>query len=124
MLRYDNKVISEFVMEQFSNFFNSYTKSFNKVFGRKGKLFMDHTRRNNIADGSHFIKIVHYIHANPVHHGYCTSVEDWNFSSYNTIIGNQLTQLPKDEILTWFGGREAFIKFHGQPIIRKFKDRP
>ena len=32
----------EFVMQQFSNLLNSYTKSFNKRNGRKGALFMDY----------------------------------------------------------------------------------
>src|SRR5580765_8099309 len=34
-----NEKISGFINQQFSNFFNSYSKAFNKVYDRKGKLF-------------------------------------------------------------------------------------
>src|SRR3954467_5992335 len=32
-------VLPEFMMERFSNWLNSYTKAFNKVYSRKGSLF-------------------------------------------------------------------------------------
>ncbi len=41
-----------FVMQQFCNFLNSYSKSFNKVNNRKGSLFMDYIRRVMINDDS------------------------------------------------------------------------
>ena len=106
-------------MEQFSNFFNSYTKSFNKVFQRKGKLFMDHLKRKEIESETYFNKIVHYIHANPVQHHYCDNIDDWNYSSYRTLIDNNQTILKRTEVLDWFGGIEYFIKFHQQAIVPK-----
>jgi putative transposase len=120
MIFYDNKFISEFIMEQFSNYFNSYTKSFNKVYNRKGKLFIDHLKRNEISDEFYFSKIIHYIHVNPVHHGYCSFVNEWAFSSYKLLL-NQQSTLPSTEIFNWFGGREQFIQFHQQPVKRRNK---
>jgi putative transposase len=64
----DAVLISDFLMEQFSNCFNAYTKSFNKVHNRKGKLFMDHMHRKEIAGDVYFTKVIHYIHANAIHH--------------------------------------------------------
>lgn len=112
----DNSIINEFLMEQFSNFFNSYTKSINKIFDRKGKLFMDHLKRKEITADNYFSKIIHYIHANPVHHGYCKKVSNWNHSSYHILIDESETILKRDEVMDWFGNKDNFIKFHEQSI--------
>jgi putative transposase len=108
----DAVVMSEFIMEQFSNCFNSYTKSFNKVYDRKGKLFMDHLRRKLIDDTSYYAKIINYIHTNPIKHKMVQQISDWKYSSYNAYINNQPTQLPRNEVLDWFGGVQQFIQFH------------
>jgi REP-associated tyrosine transposase len=121
MATYDNKVISEFIMEQFSNFFNSYTKSYNKVYNRKGKLFMDHLKRNEVCGDAYYSKIIHYIHANAVQHGYCRYIKDWPFSSYNQLIQVNPDSYPAEEIFNWFGGKTGFILFHQQPIKRRNK---
>lgn len=45
--------LSDFVMERFSNLLNAYTKAFNKMYQRKGSLFMDYLKRakaNNTND--------------------------------------------------------------------------
>ncbi len=46
---FDNLYLSDFIMEQFSNFLNGYTKAFNKMYNRRG-LFMDFTKRAIISD--------------------------------------------------------------------------
>jgi len=58
----------KFVMQQFSNFFNCYTKSFNKKFNRKGALFIDYLKRTLIDTDDYLKNIVLYIHQNPIHH--------------------------------------------------------
>jgi putative transposase len=121
MVKCDNNFISEFIMEQFSNFFNSYTKSYNKVYNRKGKLFMDHLKRNEVFGDSYYSKIIHYIHANAVQHGYCSHINDWPFSSYNQLINANPDSFPAKEIFDWFGGKAGFIKFHQQAIQRRKK---
>jgi REP element-mobilizing transposase RayT len=108
-------LVSEFIMEQYSNFFNSYTKSFNKVYNRKGKLFMDHLKRKQIDDAGYYTKIIQYIHFNPIKHGLTNSVGDWKFSSYKAMVSEAPTSIDRNEILDWFGGKEAFIKFHNRP---------
>jgi len=101
-----------FVLQQWSNFLNSYAKSFNNTFGRKGKLFMESVRRSEIKNENYFRKIIYYIHANAVHHGICTKTEDWPHSSYSSIIHNSSSLLKRDELLEWFGGLDAYIRFH------------
>lgn len=87
-----------FIMQQFSKFHNSYTKAFNKLFTRKGRLFLESFQRKEIVEESYFTKIIHYIHTNPIHHGFVKDFMDWHFSSYNSLLSNSSTQLKREEV--------------------------
>ena len=102
----------KFVMQQFSNFFNSYAKAFNKRYNRKGALFVDYMRRTLIDTEQYRKNIVLYIHQNPIHHGYCNRLEEWKYASYNTILSNRFTFLQREEVVKWFGDVENFIFEH------------
>ena len=102
----------KFVMQQFSNFFNCYTKSFNKKHNRKGALFIDYLRRTLISDEEYLRNMVLYIHQNPIHHKICNRLEDWKYSSYNSILSEKLTLLERGEVINWFGDLENFIFMH------------
>jgi len=41
---------AEKIMQNFSNFLNSYTKAYNKLYNRRGSLFMDYLRRVKVED--------------------------------------------------------------------------
>ena len=82
----------EFVMQQFSNLFNSYAKSYNKAFKRRGALFNDYLRRKSVGHDIYISRLVHYIHSNPVHHKFCKNASDWEFTSYDSIISNKPTK--------------------------------
>jgi REP element-mobilizing transposase RayT len=115
------KNLEGFISQQFSNFFNAYTKAFNKMYDRKGALFLHNFKRKEVNHETYFAKLIHYIHANPVHHGFTTQIEAWQFSSYQSYISEKKTKIKQEEALTWFGGLEAFKKAHKEPIDRKFK---
>ena len=110
------KTLEEFTARQFGHLFNSYTQSFNKVYHRKGSLFIHPFKRNSITSEQYFTKIIHYIHANPVHHGFVKHLTDWRWSSYHAMLNNEPTFLKADEVISWFGSKEEFVKFHQQPI--------
>ena len=111
--------VPEFIMERFGNFLNSYTKAFNKINNRKGGLFMDTLRRVEIKNDSDLGSEIFYVHKNAVHHQYVSRIEEWKWSSYNSILSNSPTLLLRNEILEWFGGKEQFIRFHQQTIYPK-----
>jgi len=115
------KNLEGFISQQFSNFFNAYTKAFNKMYDRKGALFLHNFKRKEVSDENYFAKLIHYIHANPVHHGFTTQIEAWQFSSYLSYISEKKTKIKQEEALTWFGGLAAFKNAHKEPIDRKFK---
>ena len=114
-----SKNISAHIMQSFSNFLNSYTKSYNKVFDRKGSLFMDYLRRVEITSNEQLRGTLFYIHKNPVHHGLCKSIAVWPWSSYPTFVSSLTTSVRKKEVLEWFGELDEFLKFHQQPIYLK-----
>ena len=105
---------SSFVMQQFSNFCNSYAKAFNRRFDRKGALFLDYLRRKPVNTENYFTTLLAYIHRNPVHHGFCQHVNDWAYSSLHSISSNKPTRLERNAVLDWFGGVEPYIAFHKQ----------
>lgn len=98
--------------QSFSNFFNSYAKSFNKVHNRLGNLFNRPFKRIHVDSESYFTLLVYYIHRNAIHHGYVNSFADWEYSSYKAFVSDKMTQLKTGEVLTWFGGRNEFVNFH------------
>lgn len=116
---YSPELISGFIMERFSNLLNSYTKSYNRRYNRKGGLFIDYLRRVEIKSDSQFGATVFYIHKNPVHHGYCDKMEQWKWSSYNTMLSSKPTRLLRSEVLDWFGGIKEFTNYHSQSIYLK-----
>ncbi|MDQ3845945.1 MAG: hypothetical protein M3342_18340 [Bacteroidota bacterium] len=111
--------VSDFLMERFSNWLNSYTKAFNKMYNRKGALFMDCLCRVEIKTDAQLRGTVFYIHKNPVHHGLCTTMETWQWSSYHKYFHNKPNTEAAKEMLEWFGGWQGFIQYHQQPIYLK-----
>lgn len=109
----------KFVIQQFSNLLNSYTKSFNKKYNRKGALFMDYIRRVEVKKDSQYSATLFYIHKNPIHHGYCDQIEDWKWTSYKSVISNSPTLIQRNKIIDWFDTVERFEQFHKQPINLK-----
>lgn len=103
-----------FVMQQFSNLFNSYAKAYNRRFERKGALFLDYLRRKSVGVDAYFTTLVAYIHQNAVHHGFCRRVEDWPYSSLHSLCSSKPTRLERHEMLNWFGGLEQIVAFHQQ----------
>jgi putative transposase len=89
--------------KQFSHLFNSYSKSFNKAFNRHGGLFETPFDRIRITNEKYFTNLVHYIHNNPVHHGFCSFPADYPWSSYGSIISEKPTKLKRHKVLDWFG---------------------
>jgi hypothetical protein len=102
----------EFVMQQFSNFFNSYTKSYNKRFNRKGALFIDYLRRTLVFHEEYLRNLVLYIHQNPIHHNCCLSLYNWKYSSYNSFFSDSPSKIERQEVVSWFGDLENFIHLH------------
>ena len=108
------------ISKQFSNLFSSYTQSYNKVYQRRGSLFIPNFKRKEITTESYFRNLIHYIHANPVHHGFANDIANWTWSSYQAFLFEKPTKLRRQQVIEWFGNRDDLLEFHRQPIDPKW----
>ncbi len=109
-----NEEIEKFLSKQFSNLFSSYTQSYNKFLKRMGSLFVKNFKRDPLLDKEHFINEIMYSHRNPIHHGFLSDYDNWEFSSYYDIISGNNEIVEVDKLLKMFGGKEQFINMHSE----------
>jgi len=101
-----------FLSKCFSNFFNAYSKATNKAMGRTGGLFETPFKRILVHDETYFSRLIGYIHQNPQKHGFVNDYREYAHSSYHSHLSAKSTRLARDEVLGWFGNREAYAQFH------------
>jgi putative transposase len=98
--------------QHFSNYFNAYTKAFNKAYVRVGSLFQHPFGRVRVESNVHLAHLVKYIHYNPQKHGFLGDFREYRYSLYRALISNKPTQLEREITLSWFDGRDGFINSH------------
>lgn len=98
---------SNFISKRFGNFFSSYTQSFNKVYDRRGSLFLKNFKRKEITDEDYLRNLVLYIHLNPVHHGFCKDIGEWKWTSYDSFIRSV-----EELVYQLFNDRENYQMMH------------
>lgn len=111
-----NQTFQNLVSKQFSNLFSSYTQAYNKLYSRKGSLFIPNFKAKEINSDSYLTRIIFYIHHNPLHHGFCSNLEDWPHSSYHALVSEKITRLQRQDVRDWFGSKEELQNFHNQAI--------
>lgn len=102
----------QLIIKAFKDFFISYAKAMNKVYGRTGSLFQNKFKKKEIEDDAYFSMIIAYLHLNPTRAGLVDRMDEWKYSSYRTITSGQPTRICRDEVIAWFGGLDQFVKFH------------
>lgn len=105
----------KFLSKQFANFFSSYTQSYNKIYNRKGSLFLKNYKKKEINNDEYLRNIILYIHQNPVHHGFCQSPIQWEWSSYSTFANTKT-----DLFLSLFGDLQNYQWLHNAEQISRF----
>jgi len=103
---------SELTEKGFKRFFQSYAQSFNNMHNRNGNLFYKPFKRIEVVGDSYFDQAMIYIHANAIKHRLVKDINQYKWSSWHSILSDSPTNLLRDEILDWFGGKERFIKIH------------
>ena len=107
----------QYVSKVFSNFFNSYSKSFNKAHDRSGRLFLYPYKRILVDDDDYLAFLIVYIHRNPIHHGLVKSFSEWKYSSYTTILSNNISKVSREIALAQFDdSKDEFINYHDENI--------
>lgn len=105
---------SDYLSQQFSNFFNAYTKSINNAYGRTGSLFQHPFGRVPITSNRQFWNVIAYVHQNPQKHGFVVDFRDWKWSSYGVLLSEKPTKLNREAVMDWFGNRQSYIELHEQ----------
>ncbi len=81
--------LSYLLSKQFSNFFSSYSQSFNKVYQRRGSLFLKNFKRKTVDNDTYLFQLIIYIHLNPIKHGFTSNLSAWEWSSYHNLFRQQ-----------------------------------
>ena len=110
-----------FLLQQFSNFLNAYTKAFNKQQNRKGRLFIGPFSRDVLTAFEKFTSIIIDMHFVPVRKGLCKTPDEWPFTSFRKIKENNPQWMQAQTVLDRFGSKEAFIKMHEAPLQERFE---
>ncbi|MBD3630294.1 transposase [Cyclobacterium sp.] len=76
------ETLEKLVTRQFANFFSSYTQAFNKVYQRRGSLFIKNFKRTPILSEQQWQETFLYIHFNPVKHGFVKTHTIWKWTSW------------------------------------------
>jgi putative transposase len=105
-----------YISQVFGNLFSSYGQAFNRQQKRKGSLFIPNFRRKLVDNDAYLINLIHYIHSNPVHHGFTKSMMDWEFSSIHAYWLEKKTKIAKGGILELYEGKDGFISKHQTPL--------
>ncbi len=103
---------SQIYSKKFSNFFNSYTQSFNKFYKRHGTLFSQNFKRKEVDDITYRRMVVIYIHRNPLKHNLVDDFKKWQYSSYQEILSSKSEFCNGEEVIRWFGSKEIFKFCH------------
>jgi len=98
---------SKFISKQFSNFFSSYSQAFNKVYQRRGSLFIKNFKRKEINNHQYLQQVILYIHLNPVKHGFVRRGNDWAHSSFTSFYQEQATLA-----YHLFGDENSYLSAH------------
>ena len=102
--------ISNFISRRFSHLFNSYAQAYNKSYNRKGGLFQRPFQRKRVVDEKYLVRLIHYVHYNPVNHGFVDKVNEWRYSSYNAIVFDKPTLISRKDVMMYFDNIEN-LKF-------------
>ena len=91
----------------FLNFFNAYTKAFNKKYERTGSLFQEHLKRIKIENEDYLRNLIIYVNTNPTHHSMANYI-DYEYSSCKGLISGLPTLLKREEVLNLFEDVDNF----------------
>ncbi len=95
-----------------SNLLNSYAKSYNKLYQRRGSLFLKHPKFVEVSFTEDIKRTIKYIHRNPIHHGATAYYHVYEWCSYNEILSEKSECVAATKVLEIFGGMDNFKDEH------------
>ncbi|MBI5202285.1 MAG: transposase [Elusimicrobia bacterium] len=96
------------VEQRYAQYFNTRRQTDGHVFQGRFKDFVCH-------DDSRLLKVLRYIHRNPIKHGAVGHLDDWEWSSHQAYLGRRPSFVITEYCLALFKGsrepREAYLRF-------------
>lgn len=107
------------IAEAFRLMFSTYAAQFNAEHKRVGSVFRKRFKHLWIDNSEYLYQVAHYVHRNPVHHGFVTDLADWRWSSFKVIrdaTPDGVTDIAA--CLDLFdGSRKQFLRLHGVEVV-------
>jgi putative transposase len=110
--------LSGLISKQFSNFFNSYAKAFNKRNSRTGNLFQRPFKKKIITDNIYLQQVILYVHLNPVKHKVDLNFFTYPYSSYFSILSSKPTLIKREAVISLFDDKDNFKFVHHEQKIK------
>ncbi len=94
---------------------SSYAQAINKRYQRHGSLFQDHSKAKWVNNERYLLKLMTYIHQNPIRAGLATRLDNWPYSSYPDLAGYRKGDLPERSLVSAY--------FHSDADFRSFSQQ-
>ncbi len=98
--------------QPFSNFFNAFTRTVNKEYGRTGALFQRPFGRIAVESDSHLLRLIVYIHQNPQKHCLVRDFREWPFSSFHVQFSGEQSFVNRENVMKLFASRKNWRSDH------------
>ncbi|HEX4886884.1 MAG TPA: hypothetical protein VFV37_02460 [Luteibaculaceae bacterium] len=121
-------VVGEEACEHFLKSENKLDKKFNLFDEAAGQLLLGSLLQNTWSsftksvwgsvppclpvEPEEYLQVITGIHLLPVHQGCCPSPDLWLLSSYAAFLSDKPTRLPRETVITLFGGTEEYRRIH------------
>jgi hypothetical protein len=109
-------LFDEVAERQINRFMVSYANTYNNFSERKGGVFQQPFRRSLIAEETHLLQAVIYVHANAQKHQLFSDFKDHPFNSYQEILSGDSILIDSKILIDFFGGKENYINLHKEQV--------
>lgn len=96
--------------------FIAYAHAFNKATDRTGVLFETPFGRKLVDIDEYLRMLILYINQNAQKHDLVKDFRLWQWSSYKTYLSEGPTNIQRDKVVEWFGGKERLMERHLQLV--------
>jgi putative transposase len=102
----------DIIVLQFKKLFISYALAFNRQENRVGTLFQTPFKRCAINSEWSLARMIYYHHSNPQKHRIIDDFRQYKWTSYPRYLKEGTSKLPKEDVFSFFGGKEKFVFYH------------
>ena len=103
-----------------------YAMRFNRDMGRVGHVFQDRYKSKAISNEYHLLRVIRYVHRNPVNANLVRFSDEYPWSSYNEYLQcpHIISEHQRQFVLGFFHGISEFVKFHREIDNDEYMDVP